>query len=531
MMQAALPYDARYRTLVPGADSGAVSIPQVTATNFVNYDINFTDLSAASVSHLPELISTVEGGAITYLWGDATLYGIPFVHLFDAAILGVVPAKGPNYSGSGSTCTYTCGLFWGDSWPFGTQFVAPQIAAGTVTTGPGRNIGSSGEAFIIPTSFVLSAGPSSYGNVHPCVDTGEGRRAVWIDASASDPAVVTFTMMTDVNTSTASGALFAYATRETTGVEVGSEAPVVFPSFTAVSTNAVTTSSGNIEASGYYSFKWAGTLNPNVPTNSCGFSSVAISIVTRTSLVSRHIINPWPVVDSVPTMELVQVNGASLLLHNTQARIGQGGMVYATSLFGNQSWPAFVSNTSLITSCNRMDHYQGGLDKGIYGFIKPCHRPPLRSFVDVDSEGIPLLHSYVQDPGASTTTRSLGGNVYYVTPPGGDTSSYPVTATLTFTVTYQFTTVSQMWNLSLPPTCVSLLEDALAALGQMSPFTENPIHVAAILAAIRALAGFAVMAYSVGSGIYTAVKELRSDATSRYRTGAQSWGPAAGWGD
>lgn len=387
--------------------------------------------------------------------------------------------------------------------------------------------------YIQLTDLLPVSGPvfQCYGTVHPPVSfeyLGEPVTAIWIDACASAPTIVTLTYNTFFTEAykavNSTKKLANYAFQDTgavgdqqdivsveayllnpltvgNGVEfalASSGASAAHMENVLVNTGPSYTNHVSIELgySGYYIFKLKGsfgistTLTSYMTTLAVSFGSFSFQCLT--DVVSRHFLNHQlnsSLVDAAtsinaarPLMEQALSIGSSLLASNVTPTLALGGYIEAYRQSGNRFWFSRTAladwatdNASNLNTVNNYVNLKESL--GVYSPVKPNYmnytRELTRTYVRQDGTVGTQLMSYM---------TGFSGKQFYafnanlirlsVINYSGSTQNFRITLTSVF----QFTTKSMLFKLVTLPK--SNDEKFLDALLRMPCFTENPFHFA-----------------------------------------------------
>lgn len=466
-LQATLPYDASLVRVRPQGNSSSLQSTALSR-NFLTQDLDLQGVIAVN-ANLPEV--HVKGGkadSTTLLWGTGNYFSVVAFH--DPVLLGLYPAVSPaaanvyTASGNVSDMSYDGSLY--------TTCGANVLSTGVHMASFGSYDGVH-SVCLSPLKFVSTSGGGYGEEFYAFTHGGERRlRYFWVDASAAKPASISVTI------TCVAPALFGTDTSFITLVrvmqdQVVAEAQEVLPPCLAGGTSAVTLGTNY---SGYYAVLLDGGLHGATAVSQKLDYSVAIVLTQSTALCTRQLLN-YHAMGASNQIERCQVNGSAMLVRNTQALAGQGSMVYALSVGDeNTCFSEYTSDVARkVVSSNSLSRYEGSWAEGIYGFIKPN-----RTFVsrDLFRERPGAVFENLNDP-----VNHDGMNIFCIAVV--TSTSFQPKATLTSCVAFEFTTRSQMFVKGYSPLTGEDLGRLQATLQLQHPFTENPLHWAAFLDAIK----------------------------------------------
>lgn len=468
---------------------------------------NFYDIDTGDLVNKGRVCGIISGGAP--VWPDLET-SISIVSILDSRIYAIVPSfqdlgKGqlklqsrtflnPNQSASG--------VF---EFPL-TQPFPPVPNKVRLING--------GEAYhLYPDDFfVLSGSSDSYGTRHPCIDF-EGRRHIWIDAMSpiAVPQATTvscqFTAVGIQLPNNAGGGGVAQNGNESTMLfcahringSLEEDSNNISCSFD-VGTGPNFSATLTIPVSGYYSFSIIGSLYTvvdSVVNATLTNFRVSVDLDTRISCVSKHLINNqlFPTAGKTPFFATEQTHSGSLLIRNTTPNLSKGGMVYAITPGTDMTWWNATSQANVKSEVGlATNRYEGPLEKGAYGWLKPQVRG-FRPCNDIstlqDGSTVSVVRSYVASRKSPVkANHPRGMNIYTISPPseGGLGSAIsPTTLTLISTVQFEYTTTNQTPVVSNRAIEMEHIKMAAQLLAQVDVFTENPLHLPQLMAAIQSL--------------------------------------------
>jgi hypothetical protein len=334
------------------------------------------------------------------------------------------------------------------------------------------------------THSTWKAGPKRYGDFQPVAHNAE-TQAFWLDASSISPAALDFNL-----TSIDDCACPAYSIRVILhrhlgegDIEEGYNNEFNIP---ATGGSVAFTITG-IAASGYYSLSMKLLSFPPagiVPNRLLAFRINDLYYTVGTSLVHRHVVHPDIALGDGRVVQDVRVLGAAFLASNVTAEFFKGGAIYAQQTPPRLAWFEGCESPAEIMANNVHLTYDGPLQKGFYGFVKPqgLDALSLRPALDSIEDGIcgTYLHR-VFTPFAAT-----GQIQVLFLPPDttASTNSAACTLVVHFTRSMEFTSQSQLVNVNVSALSRENLLGIMDALDRMPQFFENPLHWAQIKAAI-----------------------------------------------
>jgi hypothetical protein len=334
------------------------------------------------------------------------------------------------------------------------------------------------------THVTWRAGPKRYGDFQPVAHNAE-TQAFWVDASPTDTASLTFslTAIDDCGCSAYSIRLVLHRHLGDGDVEEGYNSEFNIP-VTGGTVNGVLTP---ITAAGYYSicmrvlsFPPAGLVTNRL----LAFTINNLYFTMQPSLCHRHIVHPDIATGDGRVIQDVRVLGSAFLASNVTAEFFKGGAIYAQQTPPRSAWFEGCESPAAIMANNVHLTYDGPLQKGFYGFVKPqgLEALSLRPALDPITDGI--CGSYLHR--VFTPFASTGQIQVLFLPPDttASTNSAACTLVVHFTRSMEFTSQSQIVNVNCSQLSREQLLAIMDALDRMPQFFENPLHWAQIKAAI-----------------------------------------------
>lgn len=468
---------------------------------------NFYDIDTGDLINKGRICGNISGGAP--VWPNLET-SLSIVSILDSRIYAIVPSF--NDFDKGQLKLQARTFLNPNQTSLGT-FEFSLTAPTPLVANKVRLINGGEPYHLYPDDFtVLNGSTEAYGNKHPCVDF-EGRRHIWIDAIS--PLAVP--QSTTVSCKFDAAGIQIPNNAGGGGVPLnGNEGTLIF---SAHRINGSLEEDGNniscsfnigtgpnfeaqlvVPVSGYYSFSLMGAVYTVVDTGlSVAFTNfrISVDIDTRITCVSKHLVNTqvFPTAGKTPFFATEQTHSGSLLIRNTTPNLSKGGMIYAITPGTDMTWWNSTSQANVKNEVGlATNRYQGPLDKGAYGWLKPQVRG-FRPCNDIstlqDGSSVSVIRSYVASrKSAVKVNHPRGMNIYTISPPaeGGIGSAVtPTTLTLISTVQFEYTTTNQTPVVSNRAIEMEHVKMAAQLLSQVDVFTENPLHLPQLMAAIQSL--------------------------------------------
>jgi len=179
----------------------------------------------------------------------------------------------------------------------------------------------------------------------------------------------------------------------------------------------------------------------------------------------------------------------ALLATNTTKAINKEGTVNCARVSLNTdrySCPAFAPSVADITNTHPSLRYFGAMEKGAYSFVPPSQE--LQEFKD-------CIYSFQSGQAPAFDLDNLeNANVLIFSDPDSNTIS---NLALTLDQHVEFRTTTTIFDVAVCSTSMPEFHQASVAVSKITPFTENWIHVPAVLGALNAMLPVANASYQI----------------------------------
>lgn len=337
------------------------------------------------------------------------------------------------------------------------------------------------------THVYYVSGAKRYGDWQP-VAHNAGVQGFWLDANTTWPAYVDIAGMVNDDYTMSGSEIKVQLVRHVTDgvVEDYARSAFTLPAYT----NPFTVPTINVTASGYYSL----TLTATAPASGVDQSRTltltgVVTLTTQIGLVHRHIVHPDIAASDGKIVQDIRVLGAAFLASNVTAEFFKGGSVYAKQIPQRVVWYENCATPTDLTSANVRLMYDGPLEKGFYGFVKPQGLDSLsmNPAVDLVTDASKTLVSTSYQHYLFKPFSVPGAIQVLFCPPDttASTNSAACTLLVHFTRSMEFQTSSQLLSVESPELTREALLQIMDALDRLPQFYENPLHWSQIRAALE----------------------------------------------